>query len=444
MALALWRWLWALILCAHAVLAGFWAWVAPGGFPPGHLRFWSNRPLPLAVIALAVWGISSMLRRTDGLLRSAGVAVAILWLAAAVVGWTLFPISTATLGPLALAGGLLLGLLALVPLRATTALPRRWWVTGVMLASAIAGGLFPLSQRAPEPDTRPLGGRPPAVRGGVSGTPAELTLAPGLTFRPGEASVTVRSGTRSLELSPLLTFESRSPDRCWTLLARPLQSEGSPRTLTALEAGPGSAGARYLDDGVSTLVVQAPAGPAIGIESWSRLDRSVYSHLNEWCSLVLMGHHRATVEFSPCPGLRVTPEPADYPVGRPARLAYLASGGAFRIVQASTGEKGPFKTLGAGHLERGEPIELTILDESVPVFRLTWDDWSAQLSTVLSPTAGWGLPMNSIELERLGNSPGAPIQVRLCLAATSVGRGWDSVGHAPGLYRSRIRIDRLP
>ena len=53
--------------------------------------------------------------------------------------------------------------------------------------------------------------------------------------------------------------------------------------------------------------------------------------------------------------------------------------------------------------------------------------------------AGWGLPVNAIEFQR----DGPVVSLYLTLAATSVGRGWDSVGHAAGVYRDRLVIEPL-
>ncbi|MFN7134270.1 MAG: hypothetical protein ACK4N5_19480, partial [Myxococcales bacterium] len=132
--------------------------------------------------------------------------------------------------------------------------------------------------------------------------------------------------------------------------------------------------------------------------------------------------------------------PFDYPVGRPIRAAYLDASGRFRIVEAGSGEKGPFTTVGEGPLDG--PLSIDVLDERGPACRITLRDWAAQVSTALSPTAGWGLPQNAIEFARLGVLP-AESWILVTLAATSLGRGWDTVGHGPGVYRNRVRLEPL-
>jgi hypothetical protein len=133
----------------------------------------------------------------------------------------------------------------------------------------------------------------------------------------------------------------------------------------------------------------------------------------------------------------------DYPRGRPARFAYLDAAGVFHVAQASSAEKGPFHDLTSGALRRDQPLVMTFFDREVAVFRVTFDDWAAQLSTAPSPTAGWGVPVNAIEFSLQGDKPTSAAGVFITLAATSVGRGFDSVGHSAGTYRNRMRIERL-
>jgi hypothetical protein len=71
-------------------------------------------------------------------------------------------------------------------------------------------------------------------------------------------------------------------------------------------------------------------------------------------------------------------------------------------------------------------------------------DWSAQASAQLCPTAGWGVPENAIEFSLNGDELTSPASLFVTLAAASVGRGWDCVGHAAGTYRNRIEIEPGP
>jgi hypothetical protein len=130
----------------------------------------------------------------------------------------------------------------------------------------------------------------------------------------------------------------------------------------------------------------------------------------------------------------------DYPVGDPARFAYLDDAGRFHVVEASSGEKGPFRELAQGPLSRGEPLALTLLDGDEPIMRITLLDFSAQASTAVSPTAGWHVPVNAIEFSRDSTDPRSAASFFVTLAGSSVGRGFDSVGHGAGGYRNRMRV----
>ncbi|CAN5922469.1 hypothetical protein BH11GEM2_BH11GEM2_33330 [soil metagenome] len=105
-------------------------------------------------------------------------------------------------------------------------------------------------------------------------------------------------------------------------------------------------------------------------------------------------------------------------------------------------EQGPLTELARGPLGTGAALGLTLFDEQQPIARLDLADFAAQASTQPSPTAGWGVPENAIEFSLSRDRSDAPAAIFITLVETSVGRGWDSVGHAPGLYRNRIDIRR--
>ena len=58
-------------------------------------------------------------------------------------------------------------------------------------------------------------------------------------------------------------------------------------------------------------------------------------------------------------------------------------------------------------------------------------------------TAGWGVSVNAIEFSRSGDAPGEPASIFVTLAGTSVGRGWDCVGHAAGQYQNRMLFEKV-
>ena len=157
----------------------------------------------------------------------------------------------------------------------------------------------------------------------------------------------------------------------------------------------------------------------------------------------LMGFGKLSLSFSPCAEERIEILPSDYPVGKPARAAYMTEDGFFRVVQATSGEKGPFHLLAEGRLKRGEPLAITFYDGDKTACRVTLEDWSAQAGTALSPTAGWGFPVNAVEFFLDDSVLFPTAYVYVTLAATSVGRGWDTVGHTAGVYRNCVKIEPL-
>ena len=173
------------------------------------------------------------------------------------------------------------------------------------------------------------------------------------------------------------------------------------------------------------------------------MEKLVYSHLNSYCDIEVRGQRRLALEFSPCPGVPVEVRRYDYPVGRPARFAFVDQDRTFRVVEASTGEKGPFRTLARGPLAADQSLTITLIDQGRAVGKITLADWAFQADTTLSPTAGWGVPVNAIEFSLSGDAATSPASIFITLAGTSVGRGWDCVGHNPGNYRNRIRCETI-
>ena len=277
--------------------------------------------------------------------------------------------------------------------------------------------------------------------------PGSFTMGADVMVHAVDGSINVRLSPLSLTVSPLLSFLSQSPDGCWTVLSRALQRAGPEPRLAGISSGEED-GSRLLfytfpGQGPARMkVARNPDGRSTVVEVMTRLDRPVYSHLNTYCDLEVRGHRRLALAFSPCPDAQVEVRHFDYPRGRPARFAYVDQARRFRVVEASSGEKGPFQVLAEGRLEPSDPLTITLCDEGRPVGRITLADWSAQVATQLSPTAGWGVPVNAIEfsLSPYDHSPSGPASIFITLAATSVGRGWDCVGHAAGTYRNRITI----
>jgi hypothetical protein len=266
-----------------------------------------------------------------------------------------------------------------------------------------------------------------------------VSLAEGVKVDPGDPVVTLLSGRMTLAVQPVLTFVSRSPDRCWTLFATKAQRDGPARRLVGFERT--SDGVKLLHRcDVESFSQFVWRDDAVGIQSWTTLASPVYSHLNTFTELTISGHRKLAVTFSPCPQARVEFKPFNIQGTNPSRAAYLDADGIFRVVQARTAEKGPFTTLAQGRMDRRDPLTMTLYDQDRAVFEVTLEDWAAQASVQLSPTAGYGLPVNAIEFSLDGDSARTAGGMWITLAATSVGRGWDTVGHAAGAYSNRARV----
>jgi hypothetical protein len=207
-------------------------------------------------------------------------------------------------------------------------------------------------------------------------------------------------------------------------------------------AGDAAGGWSYAGDAERRLWVRA-SGDAVEIDASTELAAPVYSHLNSFTRMTIVGHRRLTLEFAAAAGQPIDVLPSDYPVGRPQRFAYVDDNEVLRVMEATSGEKGPFTELAAGPLPDGAPLVIIVRDEGRPVWRLTLFDWNTQRGRSLSPTAGWGVPGATIEFTRSDDPETSVVEVWVSLASTSVGRGFDSIGHSPGIYRNRIRVEAM-
>jgi hypothetical protein len=397
------------VLVVHLVGGVAALGLLPRGFAPGDLQFWTNTIIPavasLAVIAALIHAIA----RRKAIAPKIVVAVAAGgWVAAVVTGAILFPDSM-TLQRLAVPAIIAVGLLWLGWQKEHV---RRW--LGSLAVGAGLGVVVIVTQRAPAPSTRPLGG-------------TLLDIPEGT----GATDIVVPCGRGQIRVNPLLTFISRSPDRTWTILSP--TPTGSHRQLTRYRETATGFEAGFTDDGQSTLAIRHDAR-GVEIDAVSRLPAPVYSHLNSFTEIDVP--FEATISFGPTSAARFPIEPADYPSGRPIQLAYLDADMQFHVARADDAEKGPYTTLATGHLGRGEPLTLELrARDGNDGCRIIFQDWSSQISTDASPTAGWGLPQSSIQF--FSNA------VFLTLADTGPGRGFDSVGHASGTYRNRVRIEPI-
>jgi hypothetical protein len=437
--------LWFVALFAHAAGAGLWWTFMPGGFPLSHSRFWVNRFLPILIIVLALSALFAAAAQRPAWLRLVLVGLGSMWFAAASASPAIFPTSGWWLGLAFLLFALATSGAAMAA-RLSAPMARKWIVTAAVTGAAL-GLPMPWTQRGPDPATRPLN-EPLHAADVIAASELRttlVTLTANTTVQTAEGVVTARHHGYEGVVEPMLTFNSRSPDRCWSILApNPITRRPRHRFAGFEFVGDGLRMAFADPEGPAFLNVRPRAGePTIDIESTTRLFEPVYSHLNSFCVVSMMGHTRASLRFSPCPDQAIDVLFAEYPVGRPSRGAYLSRDGAFRVIEADSGEKGPFHTLATGRLRRGEPLVVTFCDNGRPVMRAVIHDWSAQASDRLSPTAGWRVTENSLEFVLERDYAEAPATLFVSLAGTSLGRGFDTVGHAAGTYRSRVTLEML-
>lgn len=424
----------ALLLGGAAVM---WWSLMPGGFAWNHPRFWANRAIPMVAASIAAAAIVDFKGARSALIASLPAA----WSAAILSWFVVFPISGRMLAPSVIALTLALWW---QPLRAGGWRQyRRTTTIACCLVLSAFGAAWTWTQRAPLPDTRPLNlPMPVTASGATEKRTAIVQLGSQMTIGTENGAVVWDSGALRIEARPLLEFNSRSPDRCWSNLAPPRQRIGPRLGVASFERSANHAAISYErgPDERLRLTARSEAGAAV-VETWAALDRPVYSHLNTFCELHLAGHSRLQLCFSPCPDVVIDALPSDYPVGRPGRLAYLDAAEGFHVVEASSGEKGPFRQLASGRLRSSDPLAITVYDGQARVCRVTLDDWAAQAGRDVSPTAGWGLPVNAIQFGQIGELPSGPVMIWVTLASTSVGRGWDTVGHTPGVYRNLMRLE---
>jgi hypothetical protein len=425
---------WLLVFASHAACAAVWWWLMPGGFPSSTSELWVNQVLPFVPILVAAIALFTRGAFSASVVPALQAMFPLFWIACAISARVAFPESIGGLWNLPFAGGVLLAILWGRQHRFRT--PKPWLVPLFAIPALWAGWCFPTSQRSADAATLPsqvqLFEVPASAR-----NPGLIKLSKDAQLHTDDGRLVVRSDKLVLTVQPLLSIASRSPDRSWTELAPPDYNRRTIRNLVSVQHDGPRWKLSYKDEDRSVLDLGAHDG-VLDLDARSRLPAAVFSHLNQFAEVTLRGHSKVTVAFSPIPGKRIElPSPTE-----PARFAYLDDAGRFHVVQASKQRVGPFTEIASGPLKRGEPLIVTLEDADAEVFRIVLDDWAAQASTQLSPTAGWGVPVNSIELVRVAEAQNAPIAITWSLASTSIGRGSQSVGLAPGVYRDRITISR--
>ena len=415
----------------HIMLASVYLWLAPHGFPIHHDRFWLNSVAPLFTILLATAGLVAIARQRYRYVATIEVCFASAWTTLAVAGSIWFPISLPRLWWFGVVVASI-GSASFLLLKRKSPVPAHLWIPSC-LVFAILGVLVIWMQLPPRSTTIPFDAST-TIDLEQSGTPAPESIGDRHHFYPAAEQLKFTEDNLVIHCSPLLTFDRVCPDGFWSLFA-PANNE--PRSAKFHRFADGTDIITY-SDGSTVQLHNIQTADEIQLTAHVPLKSDTYSHLNSFCSFDISGHKHLALVFSPCPRATIEVLPADYPTGRAARFAYF-DGSQFVIVEAQSGEKGPFQTLARGPMQRSDPLTITINDDGVAVASIVLDDWARQASTALSPTAGWGVPVNAIEFQR-GEQTTSSATIWISLAGTSIGRGWESVGHRTGTYRNRIRV----
>jgi hypothetical protein len=420
--------LWSAVLAGHAMCAAVWWWISPGGFPTSSAAYWLNDVLPAVPIALVALGLFLRGRASETMVPAILAVFPAFWMAFAISLRLAFP-SVGSSWNLPFAGGFLLAILWLRQYRQRW--PSLWLVLLFVVPATWAGWVLPPTQRAAEPGTHPNGApleepAPSNVRVGI------LRLSKDAQLHPDDGRLVLRQGPLVLTVQPLLGFADRSADRSSIGAEDRIPTA---RLVTGLVHQAQHYVLSYKDEDRSLLDVTLHDG-AIELDARSRLAAPIYSHANHFAEITLRGHRKLTVSFSPKPGQRIELPPS----GAPVRFAYVDSANVFHLVDARKQNLGPFTEILAAPLPADHALAVVLHDGDRAVFRIDLPDFAGQASTQLSPNAGWGVPENAIELMRGGTSDDAAALITFSLAATPVGRGAPSVGHAAGIYRDRLTI----
>ncbi|MBE2249583.1 MAG: hypothetical protein IAE78_08530 [Myxococcus sp.] len=408
MRFASWMSVTSLTLCAQGASATLWRRVDV--FPLTHPLWWATTGTVLAAWVVVALSLVGALTKRPALTFVVAMAPGVLLLAGGLAGRLAFRSTDGAFFGVPFVVGLLWVLTTYRAYRALT--PRsRLALTGLSLLF-VPLGVVQVCARVPAPaGTRPTWTELPA--------PSRL-----------EATVHAPCGHGELVLSPLLRFQDASDDGFWPMAATPTTARATeppalagPLRRATLHVEPADGGGLFLD--AATLVPQPTA-----------------SHLNRYADLSVTGLRAPRLSFGPEGSATYPVEPFDYPRGRPAQFGALLAEGAFAVFRATDAEKGPFRELGRVPLARAEALALTVFDGVEPQCRVTWLDYAAQADVTLSPTAGEGIPVNVVQFGRPATDE-ARVVVMLSLAATGIGEGLDTVLHAPGVYRTRLRLEPL-
>src|SRR5262245_53786180 len=294
----------AVVLLGHAAGLLVWQQMMPQGFPAGHRKWWTNSILPMIGIAVCTGGAAAVCVRSGRRFTVlSAYAVAMGWVGIGTALTAVLWRSSSAWSALILAPGLYM----MWRLRNQAAPVRSRAVIGVSLFTGFVFGiLMVVLQLAGISSTLPANVASPAVVRSANGAqdPGIVPLGTRTIIDEETGSVRFLAGALRLHADSLLTFESKSPERFWTVFSPLRVRRSAPLSFdgrTTLTDGMRFA---YRSEGSTVLDVRETSAGVAG-ESVSSLGAPIYSHLNSYMWLAIDGHSRLFLSFSPCQNERI-------------------------------------------------------------------------------------------------------------------------------------------
>ncbi len=287
----------------------------------------------------------------------------------------------------------------------------------------------------------------------------QITLVEGASdavqvrLNQSRSTIEVTTPTGVLDIWPTMNFFSISQNRFWAVLGNRDRSyteiehvnKGKYKGADALYIvwSAKSRKARLKPGELSGEILieqhrsEAPS-MEIQVTSITRLTRQIDTHQARYCGLKWSGNVPITLSIGHEQPYEWIPTASDYPFGAPATFMSVMKDWV-ALLKASSAEKGPFNTLATFPKENPE---FRIMASNKPVCQVVLEGFVEQASLELSPTAGWGIPVNSIFLEgvQFKNKQPLGVWIGFSLASTGIGRGFHAVGTGPGMYVSKLRV----
>jgi hypothetical protein len=435
---------WCLVLArgscgaALAISLGWCVTRAPRGFAPFSWPFFEHQVfLPALAVLAGMGALSTLLRRSPRYaLRDAfwGVALPIA-LVVAVVGNTSYAAW--------FAGAVVFSAAVLLAPRVLRAEWRRgkervrFWA---LVLGASFGLLFSFATLAPRATTHPLPGEPkaPDWSRGLdfrADSPVALELdgfRVNVTPHPvGNGPISVEMGGQSWDIDPAFELSSYSQSGLWTVFD--YHSERPPRwEVASVDAK--SVALRARSALLSTNALVRIEGGELSVQSVTHVRRELCVHLARALAI-----HGATGDSEA--KLHVDGNTWETHETRYAGLMpFLAAAAELGPLELLAYRRGKLELLRATEDEKGPFITLATLADHDPWLevrgvRFQIRGFARQAAREPSPTAGYGVSQAAIQAR--GDD------IRVELAATAVGRGWNTVRIAPGMYDLTVAAKKL-